>query len=729
MILLNLGRNKQGVRWHLFGPIFIMILLVCPVVYGTYWQGDYPSVSDGQIQGVKFDILELPPSRSEAYSDGSSEVRVPTILKSTILWNQTYGGSDYDWGYRVIECSGGGFAIAGSNNRNIWLIRTDRDGNHLWNQTYAKGYLGEAYALVECSTGGFLLCGVYDSGGPSQSDTILIRTNADGVELWNQTYGDTNYDVGYSVIETSSGGFAFCGSTEGYGAVFDDAWLVQTDSDGNHIWNRTYGGLGHDYAYMLVECSTGGFALVGSTRSFGVIATDMWLVRVDVDGIPLWNRTFGGVDWDEGFSLIELDDGGFALQGTTRDGASNEDYWLVRTNATGQHLWNQTYGGLNQEWGVGIIEASDGGFILSGASESYGAGDWDAWIVHTDEYGNHLWNLTCGDTLFEECFWFIECSDGGFVFPGDTESYGAGYSDAWLFRISGPPHWNETPTNQVVEAGFSFRYDLNATGYPAINSWWLNDSSFSIDSAGIIENATILSAGVYGLQVWVDNTVGDAQSANFTVFVEDTTTPSWVDPPIDHILEFTVDSLDYQLNASDFSGIHHWWINDTSHFGIDNFGRLFSQDPLPVAVYGLEVRAYDPHDNFLVGTFRVTSQDTRPPEILMPTQLNMTYGESYSLTGNDPSGIQHWSLNDTVHFAIIAPNELTVKQGTPLGVYGINVTASDPYGNSASTVIQITVYEPVYPPSPNPWFYIIAAGVGIGITVVIIVYIVKRRRS
>jgi hypothetical protein len=207
---------------------------------------------------------------------------------------------------------------------------------------------------------------------------------------WSQTYGGTGDDEAYSVIQTSDGGYALAGYTDSYGAYsFQyDFWLVKTDASGNAQWNRTYGGTGNDQAYALVQTSDGGYALAGRTNSFGAGQYDFWLVKTDYAGNMQWNKTYGGTSYDYAYSVVQTSDGGYALAGHTRSfGAGSTDFWLVKTDASGNAQWNKTYGGTEFDAAYALVETGDGGYALAGITLSYGASNSDFWLVKTDENG------------------------------------------------------------------------------------------------------------------------------------------------------------------------------------------------------------------------------------------------------------------------------------------------------------------------------------------------------
>jgi hypothetical protein len=175
---------------------------------------------------------------------------------------------------------------------------------------------------------------------------------------------------------------------------------VKTDAAGNHLWNKTYGGTNADWAMALAETSDGGYAIAGYTASYGAGSFDFWLVKTDAGGNHLWNQTYGGTGDDDASSVVQTVDGGYALAGYTDSyGAGARDFWLVKTDAAGNHLWNQTYGGTNADWAMALAETSDEGFALAGITMSYGEGGKDFWLVKIDTESGLIWVGSGSDTV------------------------------------------------------------------------------------------------------------------------------------------------------------------------------------------------------------------------------------------------------------------------------------------------------------------------------------------
>jgi len=146
-------------------------------------------------------------------------------------------------------------------------------------------------------------------------------------------------------------------------------------------WNKTYGGASWDYAFSVVQTSEGGYAIAGATSSFGVGSLDFWLVKTDADGNMQWNKTYGGADGDMAYSVVQTGDLGYAMAGYTRSfGAGEHDVWLVKTDGSGSVQWNKTYGGTALEWARSVVQTSDGGYAIAGATHSFGVGG-DFWLI------------------------------------------------------------------------------------------------------------------------------------------------------------------------------------------------------------------------------------------------------------------------------------------------------------------------------------------------------------
>jgi len=360
---------------------------------------------------------------------------------STGGWTKTYGGTSEDWTAALVQTADGGYALTGftgdfdAGGLDAWLVKTDASGTMMWNKTYGGTDWDYAAALVQTVDGGYALAGGTNSSGAGSLDFWLMKTDANGNAQWNKTYGGTSNEEASALVETVEGGYALAGYTNSFGAGWLDFWLVKTDAAGNAQWNKTYGGTGEDGAAALVQTADEGYALAGGTNSSGTGYGDAWLVKTDASGNMMWNKTYGVADWDYAAALVETVDSGYALGGSTRSlGAGDSDFWLVKTDAAGNAQWNRTYGGTGFDQAYALVRTVDGGYALAGRTSSFGAGSSDFWLVKTDSSGTMQWSKTYGGADNDWSDALVQTVDGGYALGGSTRSFGAGNADFWLVK-------------------------------------------------------------------------------------------------------------------------------------------------------------------------------------------------------------------------------------------------------------------------------------------------------
>jgi hypothetical protein len=360
-------------------------------------------------------------------------------------WWKAYGGIGNEEGHSVQPTTDGGYIVAGStysfgpgtpDSQNVYLIKSNAQGDTLWTRVYGGAGVDVGQSVQQTTDGGYIVAGYTTSFGAGHDDAYLIKTNAQGDTLWTRTYGGPSYEYGYSVQQTVDGGYAIAGVT-GHG--MGDFYLIRTDSSGDTLWTRTNGGANTEWCDAMRLTADGGYIITGLTYSFGPGIPDsdnVYLVRTNAQGDTLWTRCFGGRSWDEGYSVAQTADSGFVVAGLTQSfGAGMEDVYLIKTNARGDTLWVRTIGGTANDFGNSVQPCADGGLVIAGVTYSSGPGGGDVYLVKTNALGDTLWTRTYGGGTNPDWGNFVrQCSDGGYIITGGTYSFGAGNEDVYLIK-------------------------------------------------------------------------------------------------------------------------------------------------------------------------------------------------------------------------------------------------------------------------------------------------------
>jgi predicted secreted protein len=362
----------------------------------------------------------------------------------------------------------------------------------MWTKTY--GGVADDTATgetVQANDGGYAILGDTDSFGAGDSDFWLIKTDAYGDMQWNKTYGGELTETCGDMCVTTDGGYAMCGSTTSFGAGGQDFWFVKVDADGNVELNMTYGETGSEYAYHVVQTVDGGYALLGQTNSFGAGSNDFWLVKTDANGVMEWNMTYGGTGNDIGIHVLQIAEEGYALAGHTSSfGVGSNDAWLIVTDADGTMQWNRTYGGTGMEFGQCLEPTSDGGYALVCMTSSFGAGGLDSWLLKLDSSGTVQWNMTYGGTGSDGPTHFIQTEDDGYAIVGFT-TIGSD-QNASLIKTDplGNMEWNQTYGGtgpeiayallETSDGGYLLTVNTNSFGAGEEDIWLIKTDSLGI---------------------------------------------------------------------------------------------------------------------------------------------------------------------------------------------------------------------------------------------------------
>ena len=310
-----------------------------------------------------------------------------------------------------------------------------------WNRTFGEVYSDGAWCMQETDDFGFILVGNTASRGQG-SDLYLFKVDSLGNCTWSRAYGGSGEDVGYFVRQTDDGGYIAVGSSNSYAMGGELLWLLKTDGAGNLIWDRTFGGFVSstgDGGWSVEQTMDGGYIATGYTQSGGGGRKDLWLIKTDELGGLIWENSFGGSEDDVGMSVLQCRDGGYIVAGRTASfGGGGDDIWLIKTDSMGRETWNKTYGGRGDDAGFQVVERDDG-YALVGRTES-GDKDKRILLIRVDQEGGILWEEAYqGGSVAS----LQPTNDGGYIMAGRVDSL-EGRRDALVVRVdsSGSEQWS-----------------------------------------------------------------------------------------------------------------------------------------------------------------------------------------------------------------------------------------------------------------------------------------------
>lgn len=363
-------------------------------------------------------------------------------LNGVMSWEKSFGGSQMEKAHDVEETSDGGYIIAGESssndgdltnnygNRDVWIIKVNSVGNIVWQKSYGGSSWDSAQSIEQTEDGGFIVAGESEStdgdvtGNHGGLDFWIMKLDSLGNLTWQESLGGSSWDSAESIHQTSDGGYIVAGSSESNDGNLTlnqgdkDYWIVKLDPNGSIEWQRSVGGSEWDTSHSIQQTTDGGYIIAGESKSNdgdvaldhdGLITSndnsnkihggdrDYWVVKLDSIGLILWQKLYGGSDWDAGKSVQETPDQGYIVSGFSNSfdinvtgNNGNWDYWIVKLTYTGSIEWEKSLGGSYHDFGVSIRLTNDGGYIVAGNSWSFDGdvsvnyGSNDIWVVKLD---------------------------------------------------------------------------------------------------------------------------------------------------------------------------------------------------------------------------------------------------------------------------------------------------------------------------------------------------------
>lgn len=368
-----------------------------------------------------------------------------------LLWSKVYGGSLEDRGEFISGTANGedGFVVAGftasfgNGDKDGWLLRLDHNGDTLWSRTYGGSAADEIFCVQPTNDNGYILVGnTYSFSG--NRDLYIIKTDESGNTLWSSTWGGSGGDSFRDVKQTADSGFIAVGH---YGGTFDDKdfFLARFDNNGDTLWTKVYGGPSSDWPFSIELTDDNGFIIVGLTGSFGAGNYDVWLMKTNSEGDTLWTKTFGGIGEDAGRGIEKAYGGGFIITGYTKSfGSGNHDIYVIKVDDQGNLVWQQTYGGALSDLSEHICRTYDGNYAIAAYSNSFSDDYYDAYYLKIDPQGDTISTGIYGGVETDESICLVETADHDILLAGFTFSYGSGSGEFYLLKVDGS---NQTTRN------------------------------------------------------------------------------------------------------------------------------------------------------------------------------------------------------------------------------------------------------------------------------------------
>lgn len=373
-------------------------------------------------------------------------------ILSSQSWERTYHSSIGGWefGKKVFETDDSGyFIVGGIDFLRLFLIRTEPLGDTLWTRVY---FDFEPCSAIRTNDDCFVVVGGTSFGTGYISGAVMAKINSSGDIIWSRTYGEDAV-CGYSIDAVFDGGFIVTGIARVSSSSLYDIYVLRTDSLGEPLWERTFGDSAYNESGVSVICTADSHFAIVSRKAIGDMPSDnIYLMKISRDGGLLWLKTYGGPDVDVGSSIVRTDDGGFAIAGYTGEFMFSivwPDFCLIRTDSTGELLWEKIYETESLEKTASVILTSNGEFIICGCSRVNPGPSacYNAYLVCLDSLGDTLWTkLFEHDGRMSEFFDVIETCDGDIVAVGrinDISPYDT--IGVYLTKID---VWNKVKNNE-----------------------------------------------------------------------------------------------------------------------------------------------------------------------------------------------------------------------------------------------------------------------------------------
>jgi hypothetical protein len=366
---------------------------------------------------------------------------VTPVVEFDSLWVKTYGAVNSDLATCVQQTSEGGYVVcgytisAGSGDNDVLVMKFDLSGNLLWSKLFGGAGNDQASCIVQTSDMGYVISGQTNSFGASNFDAFTLKLDANGSRQWAKMYKWSNTEYAASIVQTSDGGYILTGYSDSFGSGAYDVFSLKIDASGSIMWVRCYGGPNNDYGNSIKETTDAGYIVAGYTYSYGT-AGDACVMKLYGDGVLNWSRTYGGGDLDAA-NEIQLSSNGYIVCGSSRSYTASEDALVFNIDNSGNTYWARSFGGsaLDVDKANSVKQTPEGGFVLAGSTKRMGSSTSDLFVIKLYGDGVFNWEKIFGGVNDDYASFIGKKSNGGFIISGNTQSFGAGSNDIYLISI------------------------------------------------------------------------------------------------------------------------------------------------------------------------------------------------------------------------------------------------------------------------------------------------------
>jgi len=431
-----------------------------------------------------------------------------SFLAASIDWTWSHAyGKEY-WGADepiIISTSDGGYIVSGmqydwNTDYNIIVLKITSSGTIAWQKRYVGSSSDNVSSIRQTSDGGYIMAGYTNSTYSGNYQALVLKLDSSGNINWQKTYGGISAASAEGILELQDGSYIVAGATTSFGMGNTDLWILRLGYTGNIIWQRTYGGQGHDGARSIQQTSDGNI-IVGASYSTSADGNRVpWILKLDLDGNIIWQRLYYFIGSGGIRSVRQTSDGGYITTGQKWRDESWSDVWVLKLNAAGDIVFQKAYGDIYSDAGYSIMQTMDGGYIIDARSESYkGSYDEDIWLVKIDPSGNIIWQKSYYTFWRDISFSMDIAKDGSYIIAGTSSGIvNSIYDYVWVFKVR---------EDGTMDSTCDFIYDTHVIPYDT-DAIAMDMTVVPLDSSAIVTDFNLVAVDLDVQDILVCQTSG-----------------------------------------------------------------------------------------------------------------------------------------------------------------------------------------------------------------------------